>query len=742
MESTSFYKIGSFIYRYSKWIIAAWLIAVICCMPFLKNIATSFQSTGFIAENSQSALADEFLNKHLDIRKDRVMVLYHSNILSVDASSFHKKIKQSLKKLKQFPVPHEVIYPERNPHQQSKNKHAAYALIIFKPKNHQNQSLNQDEIKLLKSLIKKPKNMQMWLGGESVFVDNINQQTQKDLIKADLIAAPLSIVILIVIFGSLVAAFVPLLLGGGCAILILTLLYALSQLMQLSVFTLNIALLLGLCLSLDYALFIISRFRDELKHHEHHLKAVAVTIGTAGKAVFFSGMTVFVSLSALLFFPVNILCSIGIGGLVAVFVSVAAAVTLLPAILSLLDYRINSFPVRKESMAESVDNLRNIWYRMATIVVKKPLIFFSLVLAMLLFLSAPVRQIVLGISNNEILPKHSSTQQFITSYKKYFAAESLNPIEIVAETKQGKLLTKKHIANLYDYVKKIKQLSSVSEVVSIVNINNIITRSQYQVLYTSPTLIKDDNIKQFLRLTTRKNFTVIQVMSKYPADSKETKKLIQKLNHMKPRGDWKISLTGSPVINADVLDIIKQRVPYVLAWVMVVTYLILMWLLRSLFLPFKAIFMNILSLCASYGVLVYIFQEGNYHTWLNFTPPEMLDVSLVVIIFCALFGFSMDYEIFLLSRIKEAYQESQDNDQSIVFGIVKSSRIITSAAIIVIFICASFMVADVLMVKEFGLGIAVAIFVDAFAIRTLLVPSTMAMVRSWNWYFPKCLKKI
>ena len=248
--------------------------------------------------------------------------------------------------------------------------------------------------------------------------------------------------------------------------------------------------------------------------------------------------------------------------------------------------------------------------------------------------------------------------------------------------------------------------------------------------------------KQLLETTTTKNLTVIDIITKYQKDSPQTLKLISSLHAMKPIKGLTLSVTGVPVNNMEVLNSIYHYLPYALLWIMVCTYFILLVLLRSIFLPFKAILMNLLSLCACYGALVLVFQDGYLSKLLNFEPQGMLDVSLSVIIFCALFGFSMDYEVFLLSRIKESYKLSGDNKKSIVFGIEKSSRIITSAAMIVIVICTSFLVADILMVKAFGLGIAIAIFVDAFLIRTILVPATMALFSSWNWYIPKWLDRI
>ena len=245
-----------------------------------------------------------------------------------------------------------------------------------------------------------------------------------------------------------------------------------------------------------------------------------------------------------------------------------------------------------------------------------------------------------------------------------------------------------------------------------------------------------------LSATSSKQATLVTIVSKNPIHSQKTNDLIEELRETKPPHGMHFYFTGAPVINSDIFQSIWDNLPYALLWIIISTYLILLVLLRSLFLPFKAILMNLLSLCACFGALVFIFQEGHFAHWLNFQPQGMLDISILVIIFCALFGFSMDYEVFLLSRIKEYYDATKSNHRSIIFGIEKTSKIITSAALMVIVLCGSFLIAEVLMVKAFGLGIAVAIFVDAFLIRTLLVPSTMILLKKWNWYLPKWLDKI
>lgn len=734
MQGGMFFQLGKFIYRFRWPIVLLWLILILGCLPFLSNIITPFKTTGFTDKNSASAKTEAYLNKKIGYQKNRFIILYKSKHPLTTES--YKQIKHSLENLDDFPIKHEIIYPDDNKKQISKDKHAAYVVVLFKGPRPIDRYLLMD----FKSSVKAPPNMTVLFGGEPFFVEAVNKQTQKDLYNADLIAAPVSIITLILVFGSVVAAMIPIILGGGCALLVLCSLYFLAHAFPLSIFTLNIALLLGLCLSLDYSLFIISRYREELRNKESPSNAIAITLATAGKAVFFSGLAVFISLSALLFFPINILFSVGTGGLVAVFISVLIAVCLLPAVLAILHTRVDllSLNLFKNGSTQKT----SIWKWIATKVVKRPFLFFIVILVTLLLLGYPFLHAKFGISDFRILPENSESRLFFDTYTKQFNENELTPISMVLTAKQGNILSKENLSSVYNFANKLERNPLVHEVNSIVTTKEDLDKSQYYTLYHLPKGSMKAGVKTLLATTTNKQVTVINVVSKYPVNSPETKKLLAELQAMYPGKNLTLQITGVPANNQAVLDTIARVFPFALLWIIGLTYLILLFLLRSLFLPFKAIIMNILSLSASYGVLVFIFQEGHLHQLLNFDPQGMLDVSLLIIIFCALFGFSMDYEVFLLSRIKECYVKTKNNERSIIFGIAQSSRIITSAALIVIFICCSFMVADVLMVKAFGLGIAVAIFVDAFLIRSILVPSTMALVKKLNWYLPKWLDKL
>ena len=734
-SDSTFFKLGQGIFRFRKAIVCFWGLVFCACIAFITLAISPFKDTGFIAEGSISDKTEQFLNNKLGYAHNEFVILYHSNHLIATDPLYLQQIKKSLEGLKNFPIEHDVLYPQDQ--QISADKHTAYVVVILKTK----ETLSPEELKKFTSAIKKPKSMTIQVGGEPIFIENINQQTQKDLFNGDMFAIPVSLITLLIIFGSVTATVLPIGIGACCALVMLTILFGIGYLTPLSIFTLNIASLLGLCLSLDYALFIINRFLDELRKKQPVELCIQITLATAGKAVFYSGLAVFTSISALLFFPINVLYSIGIGGLVAVFVAVATGLTLLPASLSLLGHRINAMPVRKQFLQRYIAmDPKSIWYKIATNVVKHAFRYFFFTLFFLLFLAYTILKIQIGISNLHVLPEHSENQVFFKTYEKSFNEEELNPIVLVVSANKGSILSPQYLSKIYDYVEKIKKNAAVAEISSIVSLDDSLDKEEYKALYQAKT--RDLNLEQFLDQSTRHQFTVVKVVSRYSQDADETKKLIEDLRMLKPGKGLTTSLTGSPVINDEVLKVIAKILPYAIAWVFLITYLILLILLRSIFLPLKAIFMNVLSLCTSYGVLVFIFQEGHFHNLLQFSPQGILDVNLIIILFCALFGFSMDYEVFLLTRIHEAYQEYHDNEKSIVFGIVKSSRIITSAALIVIVLCGSYMVADVLMVKQFGLGIAVAIFVDAFAIRTILVPATMALVKQWNWYLPKWLDKL
>jgi uncharacterized membrane protein YdfJ with MMPL/SSD domain len=730
-----FYGVGKLIYRFRWLIIFLWLILFIACLPLVPQLTDPMKSIGFVDPNSQSAKADIVLNSKFGYGINQFIIIYNSEKLKATDPLFQEEIKKSLAQLKNDPKKHEIIYPDANNKTQiSKDKHTAYAVVAFKNE----QELNSTDLAQIKSAIKKPAHLNMKVGGEPIFLDDTKKQTQNDLFRAEYIAVPVAIITMLIIFGSVVAASMPIILGGVGAIFILTILFFLAHIFDLSVFTINIALLLGLCLTLDYSLFIINRFREEIRKSQTIDAAIAKTLTTAGKAIFFSGLAVFISLSALLLFPINVLFSVGLGGLTATFISAAIAIILLPSILAVLNTKINYLSI--PFLNKRKNPKRNFWRLVVSSVIRNRKFYFVAILIFLLFIGYPFLHVKFGISDFTILPKQMESRQVFDTFKEKFGETKLAPIFVMVHT-TNKVLTTNNINHLYDLANQIKKDPRVDSISGLVNTDPRLTKQKYAALYTHPQFLNPE-IKKFIRLTARDNLTVFTIISKYPHDSVETKQLVKTIRAMQPGHGFSLQVTGTSVKTIDVLAGISRVFPYALLWIIGFSYLILLLLLRSVILPLKAIAMTILSLFASYGVLVFVIQYGHFHHLLNFEPQHILDISLLIIIFCTLFGVSMDYEVFLLTRIKEDYEETGDNIKSILVGIDHSSKIITSAAIIVIVLCLAFMSADILIVKAFGLGIAVAVFIDAFLIRTILVPATMALLKSWNWYLPKWLDRI
>lgn len=736
MLSIIFYQFGRWIYTLRWLIILFWLLLVCVSVPIAPKLMHPFTSIGFKDPHSESVLVTNEISDKIGYNHNRFIVVYRDDKLKATSAIFQKEIKASLSGLKHFPLAHEIIYPDKDNNQISSDNHVAYAVVLLKS----SQELDDATLDQFKKLIKKPADLTLQIGGEPVFLTDTKVQTQRDMYKSEYIATPVALITMLIVFGTVVAAVLPIVLGGVCAYLMLVTLFLIGHVISLSVFTLNIALLLGMCLILDYSLLYINRFCEELEQGHDTLEAIAIAQTTAGKAIFFSGLVVFVSLSALVLFPINVLYSVGIGGSAAVFVAVLVAIILLPAVLATLGHRINWLPVRIFKKKDIED--QQYWEWLISRVVKRPVIYFVTILIALLCLGYPFLHAKFGISDFKILPKTSESHQVFDAVSDKFGESKFSPIEVLIQSKNKNILTKNNIAAMYDFASKIMADARVDRVTSIVTTQPRMTKQQYQLLYTTQREHLPDALKKFLKITTADGVSVMSIESKYDIKSPETAALIDKIRQIPLGNNLTIKLSGSSLDTDDVLKTISTVFPKAFWWIAGFTYLLLLIFLRSLFLPLKAILMTILSLVVSYGVLVFVFQQGYFHTLFNFEPQGMLDISLLIIIFCTLFGVSMDYEVFLLTRIKEYYEQTGNNVKSIVFGINRSGRIIASAAIIVILICFSFMSADILIVKAFGLGIAVAVFIDAFVIRTILVPAIMTIMNKWNWYLPKWLDYI
>src|SRR3990167_7906149 len=544
-----FYHFGRVIYPARWLIVTLFVILFSICIPVLPKVSSLFTDTGLTDPQSQSAKTDKYLNTHLHYFSNRFIIMYQSKLPFVKNGTFDQEIHQSLSGLSKLPSQYKIIYPDENEKQISKNKHSAYAVILLKS----NHELSSKLLIKLKSYIKKPPHLKMLIGGEPVFQADIQTQTQLDLIKAEFIATPIAVITLLFVFGSVVAALIPIILDAVCAIFILTILYFLGHAVSLSLFTINIALLLGLCLSLDYALFIIGRFREELAHGREVREALAVTQATAGKAIFFSGLAVLISLSALFLFPINILFSVGVGGVTAVAFAVLVSIVLLPAILAILQKKINYLPIKifkhKDSKKEGY------WLWSVAKITKHPWVFFVIIMTVLLWLSYPITEIKLGLSDFRILPKSQASRQVFDVLKTNFNENELSPIIVMVKAPTEDFLTKNNIRSLYLFTKKLKTNPNIDNISSIVTTDPQLSVSQYQGLYTAPKQYQSPAIKNLLMLTTQHDFSVVTLTSNYPSMSSQSKQIVESLRDAKLSGGLKAQVTG---VTANTIDVMNK----------------------------------------------------------------------------------------------------------------------------------------------------------------------------------------
>ncbi len=595
----------------------------------------------------------------------------------------------------------------------------------------------------LEQRLQKVPDVQSHVGGGPVFYDDIQSVSESDLRRAELLAFPFAIIALLFVFRSIVASVLPALVGGCAVVISLALIFGLGQITPLSIFVLNITTLFGLGLGVDYSLFMVSRFREEIGHGRSIEDAVAITVATAGRAVAFSGLTVSIGLFGLTFFRINMLHSVGLGGILVVLLAVLAALTLLPAMLAILGLRVNAFPVRiprllrRSAVADGAlqGERQGFWYRLSQFVMRYPVRIFVPVLLLLIGFGLPFLGVRFSAPDASILPANVPSRAAYDLLVSRFNQRETTPILMAVQTK-GNALTPENIKNLYYYVKRIEADPRVERVDSIVSADPRFTLDQYELLYTHPQLIADPYVGAFLKSSVAGDTVFVQVISKYGMVDPQSQTLVQTIRNTNPGHGISILVDGGTAGNIDYVSSLYTDFPKAVLIVALTTYLVLFFLFRSLLLPLKAIIMNTLSILASYGALVLIFQDGFLHQLLGFTPLGFVEASSPILLFCSLFGLSMDYEVFLLSRIQESFWQTGNNTRAVAMGLQRSGGIITSAAVIVIVVSSCFATADMILVKALGIGMALAVLIDATLVRGLLVPATMRLLGDWNWWLP------
>jgi RND superfamily putative drug exporter len=541
-------------------------------------------------------------------------------------------------------------------------------------------------------------NVEVYASGGAVFANAINGRIQNDLKISEAISIPLTFLLLLFVFGAMAASAMPLLVGVTAILGTFLVMYLLTLVTDVSIFALNLTTGLGLGLGIDYALLMVNRFREELAKGLDNESAIVNTLRSAGKTVFYSGLTVVLTLISLTFFPQNFLKSMGYAGAAVVALAVLGALIPLPAILALMGSKINKGVVRKNAIVQKEDGR---WARVARFVMRRPVSVVTASLAILFVMIAPITNIKFSQVDSGVLPKSDRAyiaSQFIADE---FPGQESNPIEIV-----------------------FPNGASQTE-----EINSFMTR-----VAATPGIIRVGQPE-----ITGASARVVAIHSMQPRTS-EGEDLIHKLRDLpSPEGTL---IGGAAADYADTQGAISRTLPAVIGWIMITVLLLLFAFTGSVLLPIKAVILNFTSLAATMGVLTWIFIDGNMKFLVgDFIETGSLDTNTMVLIAVVAFGLSMDYEVFLLSRIKEEHDAGKSNIDAVAYGLQKSARIITAAAFILAVVFAAFVISGVTSIKMMGFGVAFAILLDATLIRAFLVPALMRLFGERNWWAPRSLKR-
>jgi RND superfamily putative drug exporter len=744
-----FYRVGLLAVRWRYWIIALWALVALASLPFAPRVAQVLAPGGFSSPDMESQRAVDALQQGLHTSFTTVDVIFTSETLTADDPRFVTQANAAVAGLQGWPEVTRVVPFTLSPEQVSRDHKAAYTAVFLKADADNAPKVLPE----LRSRLQQPADLQMIVGGAPVFYADVQAVTESDLRRAELLAFPFALLALLLVFRSVVGATLPATVGGASVVVSLALLYAFASVSRVSIFALNITTLFGLGLGVDYSLFMLSRFREELARGRAVPDAVAVTMSTAGRAVFFSGLAVSVGLLGLVIFPLNMLRSVGLGGMMTVLLAALAAATLLPALFGVLGHRVNALPVRlprfgrarRATVATRDDPSgaeHGFWHGLALWVMRRPVATLVPVLAILLLLGAPYLSVRLAAPDASILPDYVKSREAYNVLTTRFDGPAQTPIVIAVQTQSGGPLAKVNLIALDRYVRTLASDSRVQRVDSLVSLDPRLTLDQYLLLYSDPQSISDPYIAQSLGALAGDHISLVRVISRYPMLDERTESLVTAIRGTPPPSGLTTLVDGGTAGIIDYVNTLYGALPIAALLIFAITFVMLTLLFRSLVLPLKAILMNILSILASYGALVFIFQQGHLSGLLNFTPLGFVEASGPILMFCALFGLSMDYEVFLLSRIRESWEQTHDNTHSVAVGLERSGRIITSAAAIVILVSLSFAAADLVIVKALGVGMALAVLLDATLVRGLLVPATMRLLGNINWYWPRWLERL
>jgi trehalose monomycolate/heme transporter len=686
-------------------LVIALLVAVVGGVWGTTIFAKVQTAGGFDAPNSQSQHEANLATSTFGRDAGDVVVLYSSKTLTTASPAFRSAVTHALAALPHSKVESYATYWSTRSRQfASASGHQTYAVLELAGASDMARQTSYDAIK---GDLSAP-GLRSQVGGVVPTDETIDQQTTASITRAESASFPVLLILLLVIFGSLTAACLPLAIGALGILGSFTALRLLTIFTSVSVFSLNITTILGLGLGIDYGLFLVTRFREELHRQGSVEDAVARTVATAGRTVLVSGVTVAIVLASLMLFPETILRSIGYGGVATVLVDMLAALTVLPALLAVLGPKVNSLRIRRSVQRPPAAENSGGWYRLAHSVMRRPVLYAVPIVVLLLGLGSPFLKVVWGGVDATVLPSAAAPRMVTEALTGDFPGNPTAPIETIVRFPGPVAGSPARAAGLTAYVSRLAHVPGI-------------TGAQL-------TGIRGD--------TARVDMTYGP--GPYTPQARAIAGIVRQV--AAPPGATAYT-GGQTAALADELSSLGHTLPWMALAVVMATFLLMFLAFGSLVLPLQAIVMNVLSLSAMFGVVTWIFQDGHLSGLLGFTPNGTISPTIPVLMFAIMFGLSMDYQVFLLSRIRESYDITHDNAGAIASGLQRTGGVITSAALLLVVVIGMFSLSSITFIKMLGVGMIVALILDATLVRMLLVPAVMRLVGDANWWAPRPLRR-
>ncbi|MGH2747114.1 MAG: MMPL family transporter, partial [Actinomycetota bacterium] len=699
-------------------LVATALLAAVAGV-FGGGVAGHLSSGGFEDPNSESATTAALLEREFGAREPNLILLVTARAGTVENPTIARMGTELAAELASERGVEQVVSFWGTGAPALRSDDGTQALVLANIAGDEDQ-VNARVEELSPRYTRATPHAEIAVGGFAEIFRQVGETIEGDLARAEAIAFPITLVLLILVFGSLVAASLPLAIGGISILGAFFVLRLIAEITDVSIFALNLVTMLGLGLAIDYSLFIVSRYREEFAAGLGAHGAAARTVRTAGRTVAFSGLTVALSLAALLVFPLGFLRSFAYAGIAVVLIAGVAAVVFLPALLAVLGHRVDKLALFRRRTKPAGEGF---WHRIAVLVMRRPIPIATAVIALLLFLGTPFLRAQWGQPDDRVLPSDASAHFVSQEIRENFPTNGANALSVLgAEGEDPRTLA----APIDEYASELSGLEGVVAVEALTG------------TYSDGALVAEPTPANSRFASNDRTWLSVQLGLE--AFSEEGEDLVEAIRSL--AAPFEVSVAGPSAELVDQKDALFGRVPVAGTLIAVATFVLLFLMFGGVLVPIKAIALNLLSLTATFGAIVWIFQDGHLSGLLDFTPTGTIDMTGPILMFCIAFGLSMDYEVFLLSRIKEEYDLTGDNTGSVALGLERTGRIVTAAALLISVVFVAFVTSGVSFIKMFGVGLTLAVLMDATLVRATLVPAFMRLAGRANWWAPAWLRRI